>query len=90
MKPSAKKEEADRSRYEIEHVGERCTRLAAGRGPDCFPPGGTVPCAREHDQQDRERSIGPSLVHAINLAEALGENLGFLVDSFRDPPRPAS
>lgn len=32
--------------------------------------------------------LRPSLVNAINLAQALGENLGFLVGRYRDPRRP--
>ena len=34
--------------------------------------------------------LKPSLVNAIALASALGENLGFLVDRYRDKPRPVS
>ncbi|MGE4012600.1 MAG: helix-turn-helix domain-containing protein, partial [Alphaproteobacteria bacterium] len=34
--------------------------------------------------------LKPSLVHAINLASALQENLGFLVDRFRAEPRRTS
>lgn len=34
--------------------------------------------------------LKPSLVNAIALASALGENLGFLVDRYRDKPRPIS
>lgn len=30
--------------------------------------------------------LRPSLVNAINLAQALGENLGFLIGRYRDPP----
>ena len=32
--------------------------------------------------------LRPSLVHAINLASALQENLGFLVARFRERPQP--
>lgn len=31
--------------------------------------------------------LRPSLVNAINLAQALGENLGFLIGRYRDPPQ---
>ena len=34
--------------------------------------------------------LKPSLVNAIALASALNENLGFLVDRYRDKPRPVS
>ncbi len=34
--------------------------------------------------------LRPSLVNAINLATALGENLGFLVDRYRAAPRRTS
>ena len=34
--------------------------------------------------------LKPSLVHAINLASALGENLGFLVDRYRAEPQRVS
>jgi transcriptional regulator with XRE-family HTH domain len=34
--------------------------------------------------------LKPSLVNAIALASALGENLGFLVDRYRDRPQPIS
>jgi len=32
--------------------------------------------------------LRPSLVHAIRLAHALGENMGFLVDRYRKEPQP--
>ena len=88
LKRAAKKKKAVGLRYQIGHVGERvrALRLAKALTVSRLAELSHVPASTiskiEHGQ------LRPSLVHAINLAEALGENLGFLVDRYRDPPEP--
>jgi len=77
-----------RSRYLTEDIGERLkalrlersftlTRLAELSG---------VPVSTISKIENRQ--LRPSLVNAINLAMALKENLGFLVDRYRSRPEP--
>ena len=88
VKRPATAAEAKSSRYEIGHVGERlrALRLAKVLTVSRLAELSRVPASTiskiEHGQ------LRPSLVHAINLAEALDENLGFLVDRYRDRPKP--
>jgi transcriptional regulator with XRE-family HTH domain len=88
VKRPATAAEAKSSRYEIGHVGERlrALRLAKVLTVSRLAEISRVPASTiskiEHGQ------LRPSLVHAINLAEALDENLGFLVDRYRDRPNP--
>lgn len=73
---------------EVERIGERLrtlrlakrltiARLAAQAGV----PGSSI-------SKIENGQLRPSLVHAINLAEALGENLGFLLGRYRDHAQP--
>jgi transcriptional regulator with XRE-family HTH domain len=87
-KRAIKTKETMQSRYEIRCVGERVRtlRLAKALTVSRLAELSHVPASTiskiEHGL------LRPSLVHAINLAEALGENLGFLVDRYRDRPEP--
>jgi transcriptional regulator with XRE-family HTH domain len=85
-----KKEEHRHSRYQTERVGERLRELRLGRKLTISRltalskvPGSTI-------SKIENGQLQPSLVHAINLASALQENLGFLVEHFRDKPQPVS
>lgn len=77
-----------KSAIEVERIGERLrelrlakrltiARLAALSGV----PGSSI-------SKIENGQLRPSLVHAINLAEALGENLGFVLGRYRDRPQP--
>jgi len=85
-----RKEDAKRSRYQTELVGARLRELRLGRKLTISRlaelsnvPGSTI-------SKIENGQLRPSLVHAINLASALRENLGFLIDRFRDRPRPVA
>ncbi len=77
-----------RSRYNPERIGERLRE--ARRRRDLTVNGlarmSAVPASTISKIENGQ--LRPSLVHAINLAHALDENLGFLVDRYRDDPRP--
>lgn len=84
------KDETRRHRYQTELVGERLRELRIGRKLTISRlaelskvPGSTI-------SKIENGQLRPSLVHAINLASALQENLGFLVERFRSKPKPVS
>ena len=84
-KPAAKRR---RSRFDTVNIGERikelrlAKRLTIGR---LAALAGVPPSTISKIENGRLR---PSLVHAINLAAALEENLAFLVGKYRDRPQP--
>jgi transcriptional regulator with XRE-family HTH domain len=85
-----KKDETSQPRYQTEHVGVRIRELRLGRKLSISRlaqlskvPGSTI-------SKIENGQLRPSLVHAINLASALKENLGFLVEGFRAQPRSLS
>jgi transcriptional regulator with XRE-family HTH domain len=85
-----KKGEASQPRYQTEHVGTRIRDLRLRRKLTISRlaelsnvPGSTI-------SKIENGQLRPSLVHAINLASALQENLGFLVEGFRAQPRSLS
>jgi transcriptional regulator with XRE-family HTH domain len=76
-----------RKRYETEKVSQRLRELRLGRKLTISRlaelsgvPGSTI-------SKIENGQLRPSLVHAINLASALQENLGFLVARFRERPQ---
>jgi transcriptional regulator with XRE-family HTH domain len=78
------------SRYQTELVGVRIKQLRLKRELSIGQlakisgvPGSTI-------SKIENGQLRPSLVHAINLASALQENLGFLVEAFRGPPHSLS
>ncbi len=77
---------ASEPRYDIQHVGARlrAMRIAKGLTVNALAATSQVPASTISKMENGR--LQPSLVHAINLAMALGENLGFLVDSFRADP----
>jgi transcriptional regulator with XRE-family HTH domain len=86
----SKKGKADPSRYRTEQVGARLRELRVRRKMTInqLAELSNVPASTiskiENDQ------LRPSLVHAINLASSLNENLGFLIEEFRNRPQPVS
>jgi transcriptional regulator with XRE-family HTH domain len=73
-------------KYDIQHVGERLRtlRLSKGLTVSALAAISQVPPSTISKMENGR--LQPSLVHAINLAMALGENLGFLVDRYRADP----
>jgi transcriptional regulator with XRE-family HTH domain len=72
--------------YDVRYLGERLRelRLAKGLTVKKLAELSKVPSSTISKMENGR--LKPSLVHAINLATALGENLGFLVDRFRRNP----
>ena len=73
-------------KYDIQHVGDRlrAMRVIKGLTVNALAAMSQVPASTISKMENGR--LQPSLVHAINLAMALGENLGFLVDSYRAEP----
>lgn len=76
------------SAYEIEHVGQRLRDLRQGRGLTIRQLASLSGVPSSTISKIENGQLRPSLVHAINLAEALEENLGFLISRYRDRPEP--
>jgi transcriptional regulator with XRE-family HTH domain len=83
-----KNEETQRSRYETEKVGERLRELRLGRKLTLSALAELANVPASTISKIENGQLRPSLVHAINLASALNENLGFLIDRFRNRPQP--
>lgn len=76
--------------YNVENVGLRLRELRKQKG---LTINGLAKLARVPASTISKVENGllkPSLVHAINLAHALDENLGFLVEHFRSKPKRTS
>ena len=73
-------------KYDFQHVGERLRsmRVVNGLTVHALATMSQVPASTISKMENGR--LQPSLVHAINLAMALGENLGFLVDAYRAEP----
>ena len=80
--------EAARSRYETERVSERLRELRLGRKLTISRLAELSKVPASTISKIENGQLRPSLVHAINLASALQENLGFLVARFRERPQP--
>jgi transcriptional regulator with XRE-family HTH domain len=80
--------DAMRSSYETERVGERLRELRLGRKYTIsrLAELSNVPASTISKIENGQ--LRPSLVHAINLASALQENLGFLIARYRARPQP--
>jgi len=86
----SKKEEPRRSRYQTELVGERLRELRIGRKLTISRLAELSKVPASTISKIENGQLRPSLVHAINLASALQENLGFLIERFRDEPLPVA
>ncbi len=87
-KPSTEKATEARSRYETERVSERLRELRLGRKLTISRLAELSKVPASTISKIENGQLRPSLVHAINLASALQENLGFLVARFRERPQP--
>jgi len=79
-----------RSRHETERVSERLRKLRLARKLTISRLAELSKVPASTISKIENGQLRPSLVHAINLASALEENLGFLVARFRERPRPRS
>ena len=79
--------EAPHPRYQTELIGVRVRELRLRRKLTInrLAELSNVPASTISKIENGQ--LRASLVHAINLASALQENLGFLVEGFRDQPR---
>jgi len=80
--------EAARSRCETERLSERLRELRLGRKLTISRLAALSKVPASTISTIENGQLRPSLVHAINLASALQENLGFLVARFRERPQP--
>ena len=79
-----------RSRHETGRVSERLRKLRLARKLTISRLAELSKVPASTISKIENGQLRPSLVHAINLASALEENLGFLVARFRERPRPRS
>ena len=79
-----------RSRHETGRVSERLRELRLARKLTISRLAELSKVPASTISKIENGQLRPSLVHAINLASALEENLGFLVARFRERPRPRS
>jgi transcriptional regulator with XRE-family HTH domain len=77
-----------RSRHETGRVSERLRELRLARKLTISRLAELSKVPASTISKIENGQLRPSLVHAINLASALEENLGFLVARFRERPRP--
>lgn len=82
------KKSGSRLRYETERVSERLRELRLGRKLTISQLANLSKVPASTISKIENGQLRPSLVHAINLASALQENLGFLVARFRERPQP--
>jgi transcriptional regulator with XRE-family HTH domain len=87
-KSASEKMAEARSRYETERVSERLRELRLGRKLTISRLAELSKVPASTISKIENGQLRPSLVHAINLASALQENLGFLVARFRERPQP--
>jgi transcriptional regulator with XRE-family HTH domain len=77
-----------RLRYETKRISERLRELRLGRKLTISRLAELSKVPASTISKIENGQLRPSLVHAINLASALHENLGFLVARFRERPQP--
>ena len=76
------------SRLATEGLGPRLRGLRRARGLTLLRLAALSGVPSSTISKIENGRLQPSLVNAIHLAMALGENLGFLVDGHRQPPQP--
>ncbi len=76
-------------KYDVQHVGRRLRALRLEKGLTVNGLAAIAQVPPSTISKMENGRLQPSLVHAINLAMALGENLGFLVDRYRAEPEDA-
>ena len=82
-----KKDGVPQPRYQTELIGGRIRELRLRRKLTISRLAELSNVPSSSISKIENGQLRPSLVHAINLASALQENLGFLVEKFRDQPR---
>jgi transcriptional regulator with XRE-family HTH domain len=87
-KSSSQPTAESRSRYQTERVSQRLRELRLGRKLTISRLAELSKVPASTISKIENGQLRPSLVHAINLATALQENLGFLVARFRERPQP--
>ncbi len=75
------------ARYDVQHIGRRLRELRVANGLTVNRLAQIARVPASTVSKIENGLLRPSLVHAINLASALGENLGFLVDAYRGSPQ---
>lgn len=75
------------TRYDVRHVGKRLRELRAQKGFSVNRLAKLAGVPASTISKIENGLLRPSLVHGINLASALGENLGFLVERYRGAPQ---
>jgi transcriptional regulator with XRE-family HTH domain len=80
----------NQSKYQTELVGLRIKELRLKRGLSINQLAKISGVPASTISKIENGQLRPSLVHAINLASGLQENLGFLVEAFRGPPHSLS
>ena len=88
IRSSPEKTTHARLRYETERISERLRALRLGRKLTISRLAELSKVPASTISKIENGQLRPSLVHAINLASALQENLGFLVARFRERPQP--
>ena len=73
-------------KYDVQHVGQRLRALRLHKGMTVNGLAAIAQVPSSTISKMENGRLQPSLVHAINLAMALGANLGFLVDRYRAEP----
>ena len=73
-------------KYDVQHVGRRLRALRLEKGLTVNGLAAIAQVPPSTISKMENGRLQPSLVHAINLAMALGANLGFLVDRYRAEP----
>ncbi len=75
------------TRYDVKHIGRRLRELRVAKGLTVNRLAQIARVPASTVSKIENGLLRPSLVHAINLASAFGENLGFLVDAYRGTPQ---
>jgi transcriptional regulator with XRE-family HTH domain len=88
IRSSSEKKSAPPLRYETERISERLRELRLGRKMTITRLAELSKVPASTISKIENGQLRPSLVHAINLASALQENLGFIVARFRERPQP--
>lgn len=75
-------------RYDTEQIGARLHEARRARGLTIAQVAEIAGVPASTISKIEKGRLRPSLVNAIHLSAALGENIGFLVNRYRDPPQP--
>jgi len=85
-KSGVRKASKTSSRYSVSELGERLRKCREARALTITELSHLTGVPISTISKIEKGRLKPTFVHAINLASALNENLGFLVERFRSPP----